>query len=176
MLPRARAPAGRRRSPQARSRRRRSPRRDGASLEAGGAAAAGAVAPPDVDFAAARGTAQLARWRLTALRAEVHLAASRQRLPTIRALPRRLALLRQLERRSDRVPRPFLFRCPHLGRLGTWRSGVGVVGNERWRRVDPIAAQEALGGQTVETEDRIGELAEQAGIRIDLSRDRKSVV
>src|SRR5205823_5892295 len=140
------------------------------SFEAGGAPAAGAVAPPDVHFAAAGGTAQLARWRLAALRAEVHLAAPGQRLAAIRALAGRLALLCQLERRAPRIARPFLFRRPCLGRVGKWQGGQGVRGNERWRRVDAVATQEALGGQTVEAQDRVGELAEQARIRIHLCR------
>src|SRR2546426_3784487 len=45
------------------------------SLEAGSAPAAGAVAPANVHFTATRGTAELARRRLAALRAEVYLAS-----------------------------------------------------------------------------------------------------
>src|SRR6266550_549586 len=167
---RAPAPAAPRRSPPVRSRRRRLPRCDDASLEAGGASAAGAVAPADVHFAAAGRTAQLARWRLAALRAKVHLSAPRQRLPAIRALPGRLALLRQLERRSRSIPRRFLFRRPDTLRVARWRGGMGIGRDERWRGVDTVATQEALGGQTVEAQDRVGELAEQGRIRIPLRR------
>src|SRR5439155_215980 len=66
------------------------------SFEARRAPAAGAVAPADVHFTATRGTAQLARRRLAALGAEVHLPPPGERFAAIGTLARGLALLRQL--------------------------------------------------------------------------------
>src|SRR5213076_11502 len=38
----------------------------------------------------------------------------------------------------------------------------------RWRRVGPVPPQEPLGGEPVEAQDRVGELAEQGGVGIRL--------
>src|SRR5437867_8029324 len=71
------------------------------SLEARRPPAAHAIAPAYVHLDAARRTAQLARRWLAALRAEVHFAAGGEGLAAVRALPRRVALLSELERRLE---------------------------------------------------------------------------
>src|SRR3989454_12752888 len=86
---------------------------------------------------------------------------------SVGALPWRLALLGELERglghRRDRGRR-LLFRFLPISvvqRLGTRRRG---------RRVGAVAPQEALGGETIQAQDRVGELSKQRRLGIGLRR------
>src|SRR5438552_11529854 len=129
------------------------------------ASAAHTVTPAHVHFTTARRAAQLSRRRLPALRTEVHLTAAGERLAAVRALAGRLALLGELERRTRerRLFVPIFLPIGRLERFGRWCQG-----RWRWRRVGSVPPQEPLGGEPVETQDRVGELAEQGGVGIRL--------
>src|SRR5213076_1062195 len=135
------------------------------SLKARGASAAHTVTPAHVHFATARRATQLSRRWLPALLTEVHLTAAGEHLAAVRALAGRLALLGELERRTRerRLFVPIFLPIGRVERLGRWRQR-----RRRRRRVDPVPPQEPLGGEPVETQDRVGELAEQGGVGIRL--------
>src|SRR5437870_11794903 len=106
---------------------------------------------------------------LSALGTEVHLAAPGQRLAAVGALAWRLALLRELERRPGKR---------RLFCLSFFSLVIGAFGRfgrrgERWKRrwrERPLAPENALGGEAIEAQDRIGELAEERGVGIRLRR------